>query len=144
MESVHGLHLSRNVKPAMGEIVKRFDEKNMAPKCFHSTGPNGLGVREEHGGKDQLKSYLNPHVKDATNQIVIFLSRKLFLCHLVIVIVLIDQEVMQGDRQASTHNTQNANEIKWKHWSPFPEKSRNQEKKEIIVGIAGARRMAWD
>ena len=141
METMHGLHLTRNMKPAVGEIVQGLDKENVAHQGLDGASPNSGGVGEKHGWKDQLERHLNPHVKDAPHQVVIFFSHQLLLSHLMIVIVLIDKEVMQRQRQMRARNTQKTNDVEWNNGSQFEEERRHQKQPKIIVRVARMRRM---
>jgi hypothetical protein len=63
----------------MGEIVEGLHKKYVAKECLNCTGPNRGWIGEKHSWEDQLKSDLNPHVKDASYQVVILFSHQLFL-----------------------------------------------------------------
>jgi hypothetical protein len=60
-----------------------------------SAGLDQGRIREEHGGKDELKYNLCPHMKHNSNKVVLLFSPELLLCELVLIVVLITKDVMQ-------------------------------------------------
>ena len=61
------------------------------------------------------------------NEIIFSFSDDLFLCEFVIIIVLIDKDVMQGEYQMSADHSGYTDEVCWQDGCDFPKESCDQE-----------------
>src|SRR5210317_1342860 len=115
MESMHGLHVFRNVQPTMSRIVEGLDQQDVCNQGTFSTDGNHRQIREEHSREKHLQRNLCVHVQNCSNKIIIALPLKLFLWKFVQVVVLVKEEVMQSQRQSGGDDTCNSDGVDWKN-----------------------------
>lgn len=95
MKSVHGLHVFRDVQPAMSKVVQWLDCQYVTVECVECTSADECIVDEKHAGKDELERNLDPHVEDDSHQVILLFSGELLDREFVVVVVLVDEDVVE-------------------------------------------------
>ncbi len=63
--------------------------------------------------KNELKYNLCPHVKDDAYHVILLFSDELFLRKFVVVVVLIDEEVVEGEEDVCRYHPGNSDNTGW-------------------------------
>jgi len=133
--------LLRNVKPPVSEVIERFHDENVTPSGVYEARLDHGVVSKEHARENELQNDLGPHVKHNPNHVVLFLSDKLLLSELIVVVVLVTEQIMNSKKHMRRKNSGYSSDVGRHDRCELPKKSWHKEKKEVIFRFSSVCRM---